>query len=583
MSAASHSAYLFEAKGIQRWIFAAGKLRDIIGASDLLAGLARSDGQDAIGHVLEALGLAVGEAVGPGRVTFSRRAGGAFCLHGERAALERVRAQWRLFVMTGLPGLGFVDAIGEAAEGPLAAMRAAYAAAGRRENEAATVLPLGRSVHLYAPLTGRPATASFRYRNRFGEDDVLADAVTEPQRKHGESLQSADALDGVAQRMLGAAMAPPGNRRWAFPRNLDWRDGDTRDNPLFPFRRAAGEPAEAERVDREPADQRIAVIHADVSGLGQAFRALGAGITEPRQMLALAARIEGAIARAVQQAAHEVLLPAAADRHGDLRLIPARPVIIGGDDISVIVRADLAIPFAVRLLEGIEEETRKAEIGRGLSAAAGMAIAGKGLPYLTAYALAESLCDFAKTDAKAKAPADGTPFPSALAFHHQTQTAHESWDDILPGLADAAGARLLSANPYALDARAAEAMGAPRIGALHDLARAIAELPGAAGAIREMRDDWIASPGTARARWQRFRDVAARRNPEGLGRIDAALGALGITDREALPEHAPRPVDGVGKAVATTPLFDALVLVDVAMPADAAAGADAPAAIGEAA
>lgn len=580
---ASHCAYLFEAKGIQRWIFAAGKLRDIIGASDLLAGLARADGKDAIGHVLEALGLAVGEAAGEGRVAFSRRAGGAFCLHGERETLARVRAQWRLLVMTSLPGLAFVDGIGAAAEGPLAAMRAAYAAAvGQRENEAATVLPLGRPVHCYAPLTGRPATARLVYRNRSGEDEVLADAVTEPQRRHGESLQSADVLDGVAQRMLGAATAPPGNRRWAFPRNLDWRDGDTRDNPLFPFRRAAGEPADAERADREPADQRIAIVHADVSGLGQAFRVQAARFTQPQESLELAARIEGAIVRAVQQATHAELLPAAADRHGELRLIPARPVVIGGDDISVIVRADLAIPFAVRLLEAIEQGTQG--IGRGLSAAAGIAIAGKGLPYLTAYALAESLCDFAKTATKANAPADDAPFPSALAFHHQTQTAHEEWVDILPGLRDSTGKRLLTANPYALDARAAKAMGAPPIGALRDLARAIAGVPGAAGALRQMRDDWIASPGTARARWQRLRDVAARRNEEGLGRIDAALRALGIADREVLPELAPRPVDGVGEAVASTPLFDALVLVDLgAVVPDAGAGVDAQAAVGEAA
>ncbi len=584
MTGGKHCAYLFEAKGIQRWIFAAGKLRDIIGASDLLAGLARAGGQDAIGHVLDALGLAVGEVAGAGRVAFSRRAGGAFCLHGERVALERVRAQWRLFVLTSLPGLGFVDGIGEAAEGPLAAMRAAYAAAvGRRENEAAGVLPLGRPVHLYAPLTGRPATRTFLNRNRFGADEVLADAVTEPQRQHGESLQSADVLDGVAQRMLGTPADPPGNRRWAFPRNLDWRDGDTRANPLLPFRQAAGEPGEAERVDREPADQRIAILHADVSGLGQAFRAQAARFTQPRESLELAARIEDAIVRAVQQATHEVLLPAAADRHGELRLLPARPVVIGGDDITVILRADLALPYAARLLEGIEEETKG--IGRGLSAAAGIAIAGKGLPYLTAYALADSLCDVAKAAAKAREPADGAPFPSALAFHHQTQTAHEEWRDILPGLADAAGTRLMTANPYALDARAAEAMGAPRIEALVALAQAIAGLPGAAGALREMRDDWVASPGTARARWQRLRDVAARRNGPGLKRIDAALGALGVEAGGALPELPPRAAGDVGEAVVTTPLFDALVLVDVgAVAPDAAAAGPAPvAAVGEAA
>lgn len=568
MSTASrHSAYLFEAKGIQRWIFAAGKLRDIIGASDLLSGLARSDGDDVIGAVLHALGVRVAEEASAGVVAFSRRAGGAFCLHGDRDVLQRVRAQWRLLVMTMLPGLEFADGFGDAAESPLAAMRDAYAkAGGPRENHAARVLPLGQPVHLYAPLTGRPATTKFTYPSRGGDDAVLADAITEPQRRHAERLQTAHELDGVARRMLGEAPAPATNRRWAFPRNLDWRDGDTLDNPLFPFRRAADDATDPERVQREPADQRIAIVHADLSGLGQAFRSLGSGLKTPRDTLELATRIEHAIVQAVQNATAEVLAPAAIDQHGALKLIPARPIVIGGDDITIIVRADLALRFAERLLAHIESETRRANVGEGLSATAGVAIVGKGLPYLTAYELADSLCAFAKAAAKAGRPPDGGPYPSAIAFHHQTQTAHECYQDILPSLLDDARERLLTANPYALDERSAGPMGVVTIGALKNLAQAIANLPGAAGALRELHEHWLASRGTARARWQRLREVAQRRNPQGLQRLDDALREIHITaDKDSLPELARRrvQVDGRDLEVTPTPLFDALVMLDV--------------------
>src|SRR6266446_2330870 len=81
-AAGKHFAYLFEAKGIQRYILDSGPLRDLVGASDLVAGLASSDENDLIAEVLRALGV---HAEG---VNFSRRAGGAFCIHGNKHTLD---------------------------------------------------------------------------------------------------------------------------------------------------------------------------------------------------------------------------------------------------------------------------------------------------------------------------------------------------------------------------------------------------------------------------------------------------------------------------------------------------------------
>src|SRR5260370_20000319 len=69
---ARHVAYLFEAKGIQRWILQGGRLRDITAASNLLARAASSDTNDLLESILGQAQFAP---------QFSRRAGGAFMLH----------------------------------------------------------------------------------------------------------------------------------------------------------------------------------------------------------------------------------------------------------------------------------------------------------------------------------------------------------------------------------------------------------------------------------------------------------------------------------------------------------------------
>lgn len=247
-------AYMFEAKGIQRYIFASGKLRDVVGASDLVAGLASGSG-DRIGELLTKLGI-----IDP---QFSRQAGGAFCLHSDdKAVLERVRSHWRLYVMRNLPGLEFTEGFGEG-DGEIAAMKDAFAnSSGIRSNGVAEVLPLGRPVHEYTKLTGRPHIDDVHYR----DDKHEVDAITLKQRRRADDLQGK--MDGVALRFLcedrinekRVGQIPKiwetdevGIRKrvnaydglYVFPRNFDpyeYREEtaghleDEEKNPLFPFR-----------------------------------------------------------------------------------------------------------------------------------------------------------------------------------------------------------------------------------------------------------------------------------------------------------------------------------------------------------
>lgn len=485
------ACYLFESKGIQRYIFDSGKLRDLMGASELVARLASNEAadhaqsasdnvhalSDLIGHVMAATG---------GAIVASRRAGASFCLHHPGAdRLRRLRALWRLAVGLRCPGLEFSDCPPQTGKTDSEARDKAYAQrSALRDNSAAELPPTGHPFLAYVPRTGRVTTRIFFYPETGSEgskgDTLVVDAVTEGPRRHFEHLKAqenrklepwrgdsrpspdgkraVDPLRGVAARFLATQIAgdeeSPGdrNKRYVFPRDFetDQKHKQDEDKPfVMPFR---GE------------DRRVAVIHADLSGLGQIFQNLS-GQADMATAKTVSDVIEGAIEAAAKHATTTILLPAArGSREHQLLTVPARPIVLGGDDITIVVRADLAIPFTITLLEAIETSTVEVfrnsksldairnKLGSHLSACAGIAVVGAGHPFLMAYELSESLCGWAKDKAKKAALEKETGrAPSLFAFHVATASIAEDYPEIIRDyqtVRPAGGEVRLTANPY---------------------------------------------------------------------------------------------------------------------------------------
>jgi hypothetical protein len=562
MSGTSH-AYLFEAKGIQRYIFDSGRLADVVGGSDLISGLCASDEEDAlvslVGHVFK-------DQDGP---DFSRRAGGAFCMHhADVSCLRRFQRLWRLWVGVNLPGLEFSDAVAENATNPTHAYRKVSAV---RENTAAFLPPAG---HVYAainPRTGRTATEEIK--------EEIVDAVVAPQRRRAHALAEEASVgaspDRVADKFAGNSH--PDDRpglRLRFPRHFDAEEA-TQFSPAFPFKSV---------VDGEEPDRRVALIHADISGLGQVFTRLTAAVSSPAEVREVSNEIENAIERAAQAATRHVLLvETVTDPHemakrgliGDVdpaevepfALIPARPILLGGDDIAILVRADLALPFAKVLLSEIETRTRAAfdalrdqhpVLPPCLSACTGIAIVGAGHPSLAAHELAEGLCSYAKKAAKQAAREGGERVPpSMLAFATVTSTVQEGWDTLherdycaAPDPSRTAAGDRLGALVY----RVSDETGhTGPIDTLFELARALDALEGKGKlhlAIRWAFDEWT----ECEKAWNRFFKVA-----EGDAKTSAedALAALGA-QRQDNEDVCIRP-----DAQSIALVNDALELIDI--------------------
>nr|WP_294555146.1 hypothetical protein [uncultured Rhodopila sp.] len=536
-------AYLFAAKGIQRYVLDSGPLRDLVGASDLIAGLAAnpSDAPDLIGHVLRAMNLEDGSDV-----TFSRRAGAAFCLHAaDRQTLDRIRALWRLAIGLGCPGLECSHAGPVAGAGHPEALANAYQQGSAvRDNTAAELLPAGHPFTEFNRRTGRVITRIHAYK----DDPVPSDMLTEPQRLRAQVLQAAfersGRLDGVAGKFLIAPMHPDGTP-FVFPRNLETDEEDERANPAFPF---LGD------------ERRIGVLHADLSGLGEIFQNVTERARDVDSAREISFSIETVMRGAVRIATRAVLEPAAVpwpkDGSGKAvqHVMPARPVVLGGDDITVLVRVDLVVPFTRALLQEIERQSVDAcahlaelypdlDLPPRLSACAGIAVINAGAPFMMAQALAEDLCRFAKKAAK-----NGTkaPYPAYLAFHNAQSTLQEHYDDIhLREMTTDQGIRL-TANPY----RVTEPDGGTELDGLMCLGKILNDHPSGSGKLIEAARLAFTDPAKAASAWTRWRDV--------LQAQDDGEAVLNAIDAEL-----PKGPDGKPAFSASIgPLTDALELAD---------------------
>ena len=122
--------------------------------------------------------------------------------------------------------------------------------------------------------------------------------------------------------------------------------------------------------------------------------------------------------------------------------IPVVPVILGGDDVTVITSGDYALPFAAAYLRYYEEATGNDPILRYLTppegqdtgpmtAAAGVAIVKRNFPFHIAYELAEKLVDRAKKVGKTTQPPCST-----LDYHVLFDTTVLDASEILRGYKD---------------------------------------------------------------------------------------------------------------------------------------------------
>lgn len=340
--------YRFEVQGIQRYILRHRKLRRMLGASALVKGLVKLAKEVASEQ--------------DGEVLYGA-AGGATLRFPTQERLSAFMGLWPLVV---------------AEYAPLLAM--AQGAVAQTNSEEADLQALDERM-LQArrlPVVGLPAGSPVSDRSPRGLPAVAV-------------WKDDEVLDAPARRAEWAVEGPGRDR---FEREVL---GDR-----------AGELEFADDVSELGERFYSAVVHADGNGVGKLLREGGWGKT-------VGGRRE--FAQRLQESAHAALVTALPTldpgRPGTgRRTLLGAPVIFGGDDLTMVVRADVAIRFLQVFVATFEAETMR-RLEAKVTMSAGVAFVRRNHAFHLAHDLAHDLADKAKALSGRQS--------STVAFHRFTE------------------------------------------------------------------------------------------------------------------------------------------------------------------
>ena len=224
------------------------------------------------------------------------------------------------------------------------------------------------------------------------------------------------------------------NRRTGLPLVKDSKRSSAYTGTLRLYEKLFGEDAELKKLSLDTeriTDQNnwIAIIHADGNGLGEVVAQVG---KDSSKLQSFSRKLDEATIAAARTACCEVF---------GTEYNAIRPVVLGGDDLTVICRASLAMEFMQRYISEFEKETKQRlhiesnllpDGMECLTACAGIAFIKASYPFYYGYNLAEDLCSMAKKDAKSN-EIKGTQkiAPSCIMFHKVQSSFVESYNEIV--------------------------------------------------------------------------------------------------------------------------------------------------------
>lgn len=197
----------------------------------------------------------------------------------------------------------------------------------------------------------------------------------------------------------------------------------------------------------------IAIIHADGNGLGKIVQTVG---KKKDVYKSFSQKLSEATIEAAHQAFKEISWP-----FDERKTIPIRPVVLSGDDMTIIIRGDIALDYAYAFIKAFEKKTHEVlgDILRSehvfaddkdyLTACAGIAFIKSSFPFYYGYELAESLCGQAKKDTKAIYGERSNHLPPSCIMFHKVQDSFISdYKDIVLRELTANDGLSFKAGPY---------------------------------------------------------------------------------------------------------------------------------------
>lgn len=371
--------YLYGAavQGIQQFIFQTNELKDIVGASELVESICTTVFENLLGKPLQGNTNAIINAAGNIKYEFDTR-----------EECERIFRHFPKIVTEAAPGItisqavvpfesdkeGHFETIVNELEHKLRSQR----------NKPMPSTTIGLMGIKRSHATNRPVTIV--------EGENLLDEATHKKREAANNLE-------LCKKAFGLT-------------NLRWEDVATSPDQMT------------------AKNDWIAVIHADGNGLGQIVQKVG---NQRDKFKDFSQKLDKATKEAAINAYRKLVEQGLLEQN---KRIPIRPIVIGGDDFTVICRANIALQYVSYFIDEFETKTQEhlgsiikennvfeeGTIRDRLTACAGIAYVKSSYPFYYAYELAETLCSHAKKDAKSKPSVQqGKELAASCIMFHKVQ------------------------------------------------------------------------------------------------------------------------------------------------------------------
>lgn len=358
--------YLYGAavQGIQEFIFRTNKLKEITGASELVERICTSYFEEVVGKEYDDNNAIVRAA---GKVTY---------VFDDETLCRKVVRNFPKYVLQHVPGVTISQAVIELGEGEVT----------RQETS-----DLEKLLRMERNKASRPTTLGLMGIERSRQTGLPSIEIKKGEHIDEASRQKlnivSETIHSLCKKAFGKDMA---DKNIAYDTDKMVGDNDW-----------------------------IAIIHADGNGLGQVVQQVSSSQTAIRKF---SKDLDNANKNAAQAAFNDIC------KYYNLKEnIPIRPIVLSGDDFTMICRADFALDYTKAFISYFEDETKA--MGHSLTACAGIAYVKSSFPFYYGSELAEDLCKAAKQDAKSRAEKQEKA-PSCIMMYKVEDSFTESFDEI---------------------------------------------------------------------------------------------------------------------------------------------------------
>ncbi len=432
---------VLEVGGIQKYILSTGKLKEMIGGSELIESLSAKYLDDFTQNnhlnVLKEIRKPVDNEILP----LQRNAGAMHLLFSSEAKGREFLKNFGKKLLEDFPGLPIFGAL-EECEFTSSGIREAKFKLSNKITDQRNKYPTSTGMQLLpicaeAPLDGEPAIGKENYGKNASSEIISLSSKTKRNEQLLEDskgrLREIEPDDGVGP-------------------DLKWSD-------------------DLEEI--ACGSEKVAFIHIDGNDLGKRFRQELENISDKeadedktgqqapsedryqnainviKTMSALSNTVKETTTAAFKKGLSECLKHTrSTDSKGKL-LVPARPLVLGGDDVTVVIRADLALYFIDAFVKEFERYSNQ-ELGKKdpkdkLTVGVGMVVCPTGYPFLKAFDLSEELVKNSK-----ELTAHMENRPSSMDYIVITNDTENDIDSIRAHLFTAEDGSKLTAKPMLL-------------------------------------------------------------------------------------------------------------------------------------